>query len=545
MKKIYLLLLSLLTSILLSLAWPANGFSFLMLIAFVPLLFVEDYLYKNKSHSSRFSVLLYAYLSFILWNIVTTWWIYYASLPGAVAAIVLNSLFMALVWFFFHVTRRNIYKNHLIKSNYGYLALIAYWIAYEYFHLNWDLSWSWLNLGNGFSNYYQFVQWYEYTGTMGGSIWILLSNILVFICIKDIIEKPVKSRKVRIINLATTLIVIIIPMIISIVIYKNYKEKNNPVEVVAVQPNIDPYNEKFGGMTTEQQIDKMLNLAKTKINSNTQFIVAPETALPEGAWMDALNDVPSIKKIRALLTENPQISVVIGASTYKLYDEKEGSVTARQYPGLKATYDAYNSALYLDTSLNIGVYNKSKLVPGVEKMPYPKVFGFLEKFAIDLGGMSGTLGTQDERSVFKNAKNIKVAPVICYESIYGEFLTGYVKNGAQLIFIITNDGWWNDTPGYRQHCTYASLRAIETRRSIARSANTGISCFVNQRGDRSQMTKWWVADVILQSINANDDMTFYVKHGDFLGTFSNYLSLLMTLFTIVSIVVNRRNAINK
>ena len=83
-----------------------------------------------------------------------------------------------------------------------------------------------------------------------------------------------------------------------------------------------------------------------------------------------------------------------------------------------------------------------------------------------------------------------MAPVICYESVYGEYSTGYIKKGAQAIFIMTNDGWWDNTAGHRQHLYFASLRAIEARRAIARSANTGISAFVNQRGDILQPTRY-------------------------------------------------------
>ena len=539
MKRIHSLLLSVLTGLLLSIGWPAHGFSFILLFALVPLLFVEDSLFKNKEKNNRFSMLLYSYLSFLVWNLITTWWIYYATLFGAVAAIATNTLIMALAFFFFHVTRRNLYKGNA-HGNYGYLALIAYWIAYEYFHLNWDLSWSWLNLGNGFSNYYKFIQWYEYTGTLGGSVWILLSNIFIFLLIRSSLQK-IRDKKIIMTNAIATFCIVFIPLIFSFYTYISYKETNNPVEVVAVQPNIDPYNEKFGGMTTDQQIEKILNLARKKMTTHTQFILAPETALPEGVWIDELSRVPSIKKIKLMLSEFPQASMLIGASTYKLYDDKQmKSATARLYPGSKAAYDSYNSGLFIDTSQTIGVYNKSKLVPGVEKMPYPKLFGFLEKFAIDLGGMSGTLGTQTKRTAFRSMNNIKIAPVICYESIYGEFITSYVQNGAQLIFIITNDGWWNDTPGYRQHCSYASLRAIETRRSIARSANTGISCFVNQRGDQFQNTKWWQPDVIVQTINANDKLTFYVKYGDYIGRILRLISILLGMYTIITIIKNRK-----
>src|SRR5207247_2436074 len=110
--------------------------------------------------------------------------------------------------------------------------------------------------------------------------------------------------------------------------------------------------------------------------------------------------------------------------------------------------------------------------------------------SIDLGGTSGSLGMQKERTVFKTQSTINnpqsaifIAPAICYESIYGDFLSAYIRNGAEFIAVITNDGWWGDTPGYIQHENYARLAAIEFRRDIARSANTGISCFINQKGD--------------------------------------------------------------
>ena len=135
---------------------------------------------------------------------------------------------------------------------------------------------------------------------------------------------------------------------------------------------------------------------------------------------------------------------------------------------------------------------------------------------------------------------MKVAPVICYESVYGEFLAGYIRKGAQLIFVITNDGWWGDTPGYRQHFTFSQLRAIESRRSVARSANTGTSAFINQRGEAFQMTPYWEPAVIRQKINANDRITFYVRYGDYIARICAYVSALLLLITISRNLANRK-----
>jgi apolipoprotein N-acyltransferase len=167
-------------------------------------------------------------------------------------------------------------------------------------------------------------------------------------------------------------------------------------------------------------------------------------------------------------------------------------------------------------------------------MPFVKYFRPLEKLAIDMGGTVGTLGISPNREVFiSHYGTPPFSSIICYESIYGEFVAEFVRNGAEFLTIITNDGWWKNTPGHRQHARYAKLRAIETRKDIARCANTGISGFINQRGDFSQATEYWVEDVIRDTIKANDKITFYVKYGDYLGRIALFLAGLLLLLSIV------------
>ncbi|MEO8795646.1 MAG: apolipoprotein N-acyltransferase, partial [Daejeonella sp.] len=152
------------------------------------------------------------------------------------------------------------------------------------------------------------------------------------------------------------------------------------------------------------------------------------------------------------------------------------------------------------------------------------------------GGSTGGYGKQDEPSVFYSQSGIGAAPVICYESIWGAYVGDYVKKGAQFIAIVTNDAWWGNTSGKDQHLQYAKLRAIETRRWVARSANTGISAFINQRGDIVKQSKWWTATALKADINLNDEITFYVETGDYialagcLGSGAFGLFLLIGLF---------------
>jgi apolipoprotein N-acyltransferase len=208
------------------------------------------------------------------------------------------------------------------------------------------------------------------------------------------------------------------------------------------------------------------------------------------------------------------------------------SASARKFRDADVYYDSYNTALYVAHDSTLQKYHKSKLTPGVELMPYLDVLPFLKKYAIDLGGTTGSLGVNPDQTPFIISNNLKVAPCICYESVYGEFMNRFIVNGANVIFVITNDGWWGNTPGHRQHMLFSVVRAIETRRSIARSANTGISCFINQRGDISQRTAYWVPATIRGKINANDKVTFYVRYGDYIGRIFLLVAGLFVLLTI-------------
>ncbi|MEP7167793.1 MAG: apolipoprotein N-acyltransferase [Bacteroidota bacterium] len=522
------LLLSFLSGFLLSLAWPEKGFAPSLFIAWIPLLIVEDYFYSNRNEVKAKKLFGLSYLSFLIWNVLTTWWVWNATAPGSIAAFVFNSLFMTLVFMLFHFTRCK------TGNSMGYIGLPVYWIAFEYIHLHWDLSWPWLTLGNGFASSYKWIQWYEYTGALGGSLWILIVNILLFKIFFQ--QKPQTSPykyRDKLQAIATSLI-IILPVIFSFNRYNYYEETTHPVNIAIVQPNIDPYNEKFSGMSAHDQLIKLLRLSSTVTDSATDYLAAPETALPNGIWEEELQNHPDIKLLRSFMKAFPKVTFVIGAATNRMYEEgKPHSETARKFTQSPAYYDSYNTALQLDNfSDSIQVYHKSKLVPGVEKMPYPKIFGFLEKLSIDLGGSSGSLGTEKEPFVFTSKDSIKIAPIICYESVYGDYVSQYVRKGAQLLFIITNDGWWGNTPGHRQHLVYGRLRAIEMRRSIARSANTGISCVINQRGDISHETKYWEDDAIKETLNANNEMTFYAKHGDDFFKMFCWAGLLLFVFAL-------------
>jgi len=523
LKKQHRYFLSLLSGVLLAISFPFTGsLTFVIFIALVPILFLENYILTKRFKSGK--VLTHAYVTFFTYNFLTTWWIWNASPGGAMLAIILNSLLMSLAFYCFHLTKK------FVGLKEGYISLLIYWIGFEYSHYNWEASWTWLTLGNTFSVTPSLVQWYSYTGVLGGSFWILLVNLIVYRIYQNVYFKR-ETWKIQTPIFYTAAFVLIVPISISLISYFSYEDKGKSIEVIAIQPNIDPYNEKFEPGMLHKQLEKIANLAAKKVTDKTALIVAPETAISSPFFerdIQRLDFFHYLKQQKLKLNNAPWY---IGASTMEIFEEKNSRASMKLSSG-PGYIEHYNTSFLIREDNSTEFVHKSKLVPGVEVIPFSEYLSFLEELSIDNGGTSGTLGIEKEAQIFET-KNFKFAPVVCYESIYGEWVTEQCRKGAQLICIATNDGWWKDTPGYKQHCSFASLRAIENRRSVVRSANTGTSCFINQRGDISKATGWWVADVISEQVKLNTEQTFYTTYGNVLGRSFAFVSIFLLLFTFV------------
>ncbi len=511
------------------LSWPPFEIAYPIFFAWIPLLWLAT----NVTHTRRFT--FYVLMATLIWNVCTTWWIWNASPPGAIGAIMLNSIFMCIPWIGFH----RVYKKG--NKQLAYVALIAYWMCFEYIHFNWDLSWPWLTLGNIFATQPTWIQWYEYTGTSGGTLWILSINILLWQ-----VWKTRKKYKHLLCNkyVYWTIGSIFIPFGMSMFILiqrqklvtDNYSNKKN---VVIVQPNIDPYTEKFADGTQKDQIQKLIQLSLTQIDSNTRLVIWPETAIPTKVLEDEIKTNEYYQPVFELIHTHPTLTLVTGIDSYKKYTDQDTIPTSAQKDKFGNYYDAFNTALAVDNNFTLPVYHKSKLVPGVESLP--RWLYFLSKWFEGFGGMSGTYGTQLEPSVFPDfQQHYIVAPIICYESIYGEYVSRYVRKGANILAIITNDGWWGNTEGYQQHMLYARLRAIENRCWVARSANTGISCFIDPLGDIKQPQPWNTAVAIKMSVPTRKIKTFYTQYGDILYYTAVSITIMMVIWALYNYMNNLR-----
>ena len=505
----------------LGISWPTYGLYFLIFFAFVPLIYLID----NFKKQNNFTLTLFSFVTFFTWNLITTYWLYYASFFGMSFAIIVNSALMSSIVLISLILRKR------LGDKLSAIFFITLWICFEKFHLNWDFSWPWLNLGNVFSEKTAIIQWYEYTGVFGGTLWVLCSNFIGYLCFKKIQSKG--NYKSETLALA---FIIFLPMFCSLLIYKNMIIVENKLKTTIIQPNIDPYDEKFN-RSNDQNLKYLQSILSDKINRNS-LIILPETYFSDGTQINSLsysNLIRDLKEINKIYNTE----ILTGIELYQVFDDSTKVQDFSNKLENNRWLDLFNGALFISEDFEI--YKKSKLVVGIEKTPYKNILEpILGSLLIDFGGLSYSRGYQSDRSVFNSKNDVKIAPIICYESIYGEYVGDYVKNGANLLAIITNDGWWNNTEGHKQHLSYAKLRSIETRKNIVRSANTGISSIINYKGEVIKTVGYKKEGLINHNVGFNNKITFYTIYGDFIYRLSLFFVIIITAFFFSRVLIEKK-----
>ena len=487
MKKYFFY--SLISGLFFFISWPPNlsFLVFFIFFSFIPLFLIERDL--NRKNKSIFWILPFSYFTFFIFNFSTTFWVE-KSEPAIIGeglfAVLCNSLFMATTFLLYCIFCKYIVKYFSNYFRVKFLRLFvfsAFWIGFELLHMNWDLNWPWLTLGNVFSDNPMLIQWYSYTGVLGGTVWILILNYVFF---QTYLNFPYKNR----LTLKDHLILVILfflPFSFSVVMYYNFYDEGDGINVLVTQPNIDPHD--------LQVFDPayIYDLINDNLNDSIDYVIFPESFFPHESYYKYLT-TPFFKK-------HKNTNFIFGAQ-------------------VKRGIEKYNSAIQLHfdelNGENLQYHYKSKLVPGPELTPFSSSL----KPLLDFTGLSLQLGGLTKGSsanVFYSADSLYcVAPIICYESIFPSYVRSFVKKGAQVIFIITNDGWWGDSKGRVQHNSYARIRSIETRRYVVRSANTGISSVIDPKGNFLYKMEHNMKGSFVQKIPFLNDKTFYVKYGNIL-----------------------------
>ena len=507
------LLLSSLSGFLLFLGFPPSPVPFFLFTAFIPLLILVDESIVDKVPKHR--LWKYYFNTFLIWNILSTFWVANTHYAAGVFANVVNSLLMTIPIVLYRYVRS---RSNL---SVGLLSFAMLWMTFEYLHMRWDLYWPWLTLGNGLATMHWAIQWYEFTGVFGGSFWILLSNLFLFHTLR-------KERSIW--YVAGWLV---IPLLISIIMYQ--KEYTGPtVEVDIVTAALEPH---FGrtAVPRNQVADYLLGAYEPGENS-PDYIIYPETSF-EFPNLSTWQNGGLYNRLFNFVSQHSPAHIITGMLAYRtLTDSSEFELPTTRVSSIgeeQQYWEVYNCAVQLNAQGELQEYYKKLSVPGAEYFPFRRIFFFMKPVVDQLGGSIEGYRTRVENAVFSSDKAI-LGPLICYESIFGEYTNLSVRNGAEALVIMTEDGWWDNTFGFRQHHLFAKLRAIENRRSIARAANMGRCAIITPKGDVLEKTKYGEATTLNGQVTLQNKITFYNRWGDMIGRLSLFISGLLLLRSLVA-----------
>jgi apolipoprotein N-acyltransferase len=516
-------LLPLLSGILLALPWL--GFPGWILIgAFIPLLFSENFFSRENR---EFRIFTSASITFFVWNIISTAWMVSVNSTGGVLIIFINSFFMAIVFSGFSQMRRK------LRGTSGYFLMIFLWLSYEYYLIHGKPGWPWLVLGNGLGSSGWLVQWYQFTGVLGGSFWVLLINILLFRFL---------SRKTKFetfsqlgFTMVVFLMLLLIPLVISLKLFNNKVPSDHFVSVLLVQTNIDPYTRNFEAIGMDEQLNRLIQLTEENITEGLDLIVWPETAI-DSFFIADKND-QRLQSIHKLISAN-ETSLLFGAMSFSEVQESEKYKSVLRKSD-SASFVVSNSAILIGKD-SLSEYRKNILVPGVETTPVFFHDVFSVGYFASLGGVSGSLYTDSTRRVLNLHDSAAIVPVICFESANGEHVAGFSPDRPFVIVNITNDGWFTREHAYNQHLLMARLRAIENNSELIRVANTGKSARIDSRGIVHESLPSGEEGTLLVKAGLKGSLSYYSLYGDFIGRIAVFFTIIAFLLVLAQFLRFKR-----
>lgn len=482
--------------------WPTLHFELFAWVALVPLLL-------SLEAETRFAPFFRkTWATMFVFSLISLWWVSLATFAGGVLTIVAQSLFSTvplLVFFFF---------RQQAGFRFALLALPFLWTGWEWAYMQQDLSFGWLTLGNSQANLLWMVQYADLSGVWGISLWVLVFNVSVVLLVRGGGSLPVRVSIVMLL-----IIMISAPLLYArrIFLDADSEKPSSSVRVALIQPDIDPHR-KWNGMSAEETLTRLSMLTgRAAHDDRPELIIWPETAIPfyirdpeNKPYMEALRrmvDRLNTSLLTGIPDEEPLIPNTEGALAADGADVSSGQAMA-----------AYNaSMLLLPGSDQIQIYRKMRLVPFGERVPYLDYFPWLDRLSFSLSGItSWQKGREATVMTFRKTtgEQVRMANIICYESIFPSLVSGFVRRGAQFLTLVTNDGWYGTSYGPWQHAAIGRLRCIENRRAMARCANTGVTLFYDTCGRTYAETPWWQLSVLAADVPLENTLTFYTTHPD-------------------------------
>lgn len=519
-KILFILFLPALSGILLGISVPASNAWFISFASFIPLLFAAEKALTYKSKLLIFSLQLL--ITLVVFYLIAGFWVIKTANPSFLVGIVLVVPFLVLIspYVFFINKRKEIAPVYFIAA----------WLSAELIQSYFTIGTPFYNLGNNPGSSPSLIQWYEYTGSAGGTLWILAVNFLLYKVVSSLINKEkVKTRAV-----IALLSVLLCPMIISVLIFNTYNEKGKSVKVMVVHPATDCYNMKYQ-TDIYKLMDYYLDIIRLGLNDEIKYVVLPETAVTNGGWLHELEKNLVLDHFNIETLDFKDLCLITGAVTYKGIDNVPVKSNFENKPQLKYSdnyrkwYHTYNTALQVEKYKRVQYRTKQELVPFQEYTPLPGILPDILPLGVDFQFSSN----EDKKNIFTSAGN-KVAAIICYEAAFGSLYRKFSREGAEAFFELLNEGWYFKTKVSEQFLNLSVIRAIENRKDIARSSNMGISCFINQKGEVLSQKGGSEAGFIIGEMKFNKQKTF----SGIAGNYPEFLSVILMLIMLGKLIIS-------
>jgi apolipoprotein N-acyltransferase len=513
-------LLSILSGIILLLSWISPQLFFLLFIAFIPLFYIFDK--KVSLCRNLFLQWVLVYLAMFLWNLDNAW-IMQVDKTGGLIVLFIHPVLLSLP-FILLIAARN--KSFLLQFS----LFISSWLFFEWLLQQWELAFPLLNLGLGLGSTPRLIQWYEFTGAEGGSLWILLVNIAIYAIVNSILASEVKFIYSLVLS-SLLAIVLSIPIWISVHIFRNYDEQGPSIEVAGLDTHLNCLTVKYSS-GNDRLLDSYLRITREAVTRNTVCVVWPETALPEPIYISNLNKNQIIKRIRDSLHEYTSLKIISGIVLREQVTDLPNGRDIRFDTLTGCAFREYNAAIQIEpSSPEIEVKTKERCVPATERVPYPKVLSFLSKYVKSLAGYSFSTSDLYGQTLFGSSGKLCIRPLLCYETAFPDVINDSLQRNT-IFCLLMNEGWYHNLKVSERFMNISIIRAIENRRSIIRSSNQGISGTVNQKGVSSVFQGAFGTHVFRANLNANANTTFYCKYFKSINALIVVSFLISALFAI-------------
>jgi apolipoprotein N-acyltransferase len=469
-------------------------------------------LFYFATRAPRRRALVHTYVYCAAMTLGQYYWIGFVTAEGYWALILVGVVLISLAWGALYFVAALAFR-HTARNLPRYCIVVypAAWVLVEYFRTTTDLAFPWSYLGYGAGGILPFAQLSSVTGVWGLSYLAVAGNVALWELLRAYKSGGVTRRQWR--N-AGVWAAITLAVFVWGAVRMGSRPPNAPASKIALmQSRMDQFHWGRGSLDTAVSVsDSMVGIAA---RDNPDFIIFSESAL-----MCFLDKRPDVKSRVLEWARKADAPIMAGALHW------ERPKDAAREDG----YDAYNSVFLTDAGNDSLIrYDKILLVPFSEIMPFEARFPILSR--VNLGGASFKRGSRE--SVFRINENLEIAPYICYEIIFPDFVRRRLKETTNLLVNVTNDGWFGRSSGPYQHAAMAQMRSIENGITLARSANSGISMFIDPYGRILTKTRLYTRDMTVKTLPLYRVKTLYGRFGDWFV----WLCAVIALAGIINILI--------